>query len=239
MEADGRFVKHVERTDEMRTERRCELNPLRFSARERRSQAVERKIIKTDLVEKLQARTNLFENFVGDLQMPFRELQIGKENARFLDSEFANFGDGFSCNADGAGFGAQTRSATIRASGITTEAAEEDADVQFVLLALQPGEKTFDAFVIVFGIALENQAALFGRELTPRHVRGNSAAARPFFGFLEQCAVARLRPGFDGPVVEGLAGIGDHEIQIEIDGISETLAARTRSIRIVEGEKAR
>ena len=170
--------------------------------------------------------------------MPFRELQIGKENARFLDSESANFRDGFSCDADGTGFGAQTGSPAIRASGITAEAAEEDADMQLVLLALQPGEETLDAFVFVFGIALENQTALFGRELTPRHVRGDSTATRPFFGFLEQCAVAWFRPWFDGPVVEGLAGVGDDEIQIEIDGISETLAARARSVRIVKGEKA-
>ena len=170
--------------------------------------------------------------------MPFRELQIGKENARFLDSESANFRDGSSCDADGTGFGAQTGSPAIRASGITAEAAEEDADMQLVLLALQPGEETLDAFVFVFGIALENQTALFGRELTPRHVRGDSTATRPFFGFLEQCAVAWFRPWFDGPVVEGLAGIGDDEIQIEIDGISETLAARARSVRIVKGEKA-
>src|SRR5207244_3000481 len=84
-------------------------------------------------------------------------------------------------DADGASFGAQASSATIRASGIPAEAAKENADVQLVLLALQPGEKTFYAFVIVFGIAFKNQAALFGRELTPRHVRGNSAASRSLY----------------------------------------------------------
>src|SRR5205814_6392748 len=52
---------------------------------------------------------------------------------------------------------AQASSATIRASGIPAEAAKENADVQLVLLALQPGEKTFYAFVIVFGIAFKNQ----------------------------------------------------------------------------------
>src|SRR5437016_10465414 len=156
--------------------------------------------------------------------MPFRELQIGKENARFLDSEFANFGDGFSCDADGAGFGAQTGSPAIRASGVTAEAAEEDADMQLVLLALQPGEKTFDAFVFVFGIALENQTALFGRQLTPRQVRGDSTATRPFFGFLEQCAVAWFRPWFDAPVVERLAVTREDEIPICFDSISDSPA---------------
>src|SRR6266581_2128146 len=134
--------------------------------------------------------------------MSFGELQRGKENARFFDGELANLGDGFPGNTDGPGFGAQTRSPAIRASGITAEAAEEDADVQLIFLALQPREKAFDAFVIVFGIAFENQPALFGRELTPRYVGGNSAAARPFFGFLEERAVAWLRPWLDGAIDE-------------------------------------
>src|SRR5256886_1630044 len=221
----------------MRAEGRRELNPLRFSPRESGRQTVERKVIEANLVEKLQARANFLENFVRDFHVSLGELQRGKENARFFDGELANLGDSFSRDADGASFGAQASSATIRASGIPAEAAKENADVQLVLLALQPGEKTFYAFVIVFGIAFKNQAALFGRELTPRHVRGNSAASRPFFDFLKERAIAWLRPRFDGTVVERLAGVGDNEIQIEIDGVSEALATRTRSVRVVEGEQ--
>src|SRR5260370_41615748 len=131
----------------MRTKRGRELNPLRFSAGESGCQTVERKVIEADLVEKLQARANLFKDFVSNFQVCFGELQRGKENARFFYGELANFGDGFPGNADGAGLGTQARPATIRASGVTSEAADKDADVQLVLLALQPAEKTFDAFV--------------------------------------------------------------------------------------------
>jgi hypothetical protein len=38
-------------------------------------------------------------------------------------------------------------------------------------------------------------------------------------------------------VVERLALIGDDQIQVEVDGVAESLAARTRSVRIVEREK--
>ena len=41
MQADRRFIQHVERADQMRAERRRELNALRFAAGKRRSQAVE------------------------------------------------------------------------------------------------------------------------------------------------------------------------------------------------------
>src|SRR6267378_5986766 len=196
----------------MRAERRRELDPLRFSAGERGGQPVKRKVIEADFIQKLQPRSNLFQNSVRDFQVPFRELQRGKECARFFDSELANLGDGFSRHAHGAGLGAQTSPATFWTLRITAEAAQENADMQLVFLALQQIEKTFDPFVLVLGIALENQAALFGSELPPRHVRRNSAPARPSFCFLEKYAVAGFRPRLDGAVVERLAWVGHHEI---------------------------
>ena len=63
--------------------------------------------------------------------------------------------------------------------------------------------------------------------------------AREFLGVLKQDAVARLGPRLDGAVVERLAGIGDDEIEIEIDGVAEALAARAGAVGIVEGEQAR
>src|SRR6266478_5047344 len=144
--------------------------------------------------------------------MPFRKLQCGKENARFFDGELTNFRDGFSCHANGAGLGAQTCPAAFWTPRITAEAAQENPDMQLVFLPLQQVEKTFDTFVLVLGVALQNQAALFGGKLAPRHVRRNPATARPLFCFLEKYAVARFRPRFDGAVVERLAWVGHHEI---------------------------
>src|SRR5260370_4480407 len=145
----------------------------------------------------------------------------------------------FSRHAHRAGFGAQTSSSAIRAGRITTEAAEKYPHMQLVFLAFQPVEKPLDALVVVLGIAFENEPALLRGELAPRHVRGNSTRARPFLCVLEKYAVAWFRPRFDGPVVKRLARIGNDQVQIEIDRISETLATRTRAVRIVEGKKSR
>src|ERR1700682_1219330 len=169
--------------------------------------------------------------------MPFGELQSGKENTCFFNGELANLRNGFSRHVDRAGLSAQTCPAAFWTPRVTAEAAQENADMQLVFLALQQVEKTFDSFVLVLGVTLQNQAPLFGSQLSPRHVRRNPAPARPFFCFLEKYPVARFRPRFDGAVVERLALIGHDEIQIEIDCISETLAARTRSVWIVEGKK--
>src|SRR5713226_10494068 len=171
--------------------------------------------------------------------MPFRELQGGKESPGLFDGELANVRDRFSRHADRASLGPQTRSPAIWTSRVAAESAKKDAHMQFVFFTFQPFEKTFDSFEIVFGIAFENQAALFGSKLTPRHVRRNSAPARPFFCVLEKHAISRLGPRFDRAVVDRLARVGNHQIQIEIDGISEALTTRTRAVRIVERKKSR
>src|SRR5260370_10171335 len=110
--------------------------------------------------------------------------------------------------------------------------------MQLVFISLQPVEETFAPFVVILGVAFENQAALFGSELPPRHVRGNSAGTRPFSCVLEKHAVARFRPGLDGAVVERLARVRDDQIQIKIDGISAYLSARTRPLWFIEVKKA-
>src|SRR6202035_5565727 len=67
----------------------------------------------------------------------------------------------------------------------------------------------------------------------------NAAATRPFFHVLEQSPVTRFAPGFDGTFVERLAGIGDDQIEVEIDGVAKALATRARAIGIVERKKTR
>ena len=67
VQADGRLVEHVERADEMRAERRGELDALRFAAGERGGEAVEREVVEADFVEESQARADFFEDFVGDV----------------------------------------------------------------------------------------------------------------------------------------------------------------------------
>ena len=105
--------------------------------------------------------------------------------------------------------------------------------------ALEPVEETLYAVEIVFGVAFEDQAALLGGELTPGNVCGDAALARPFARFLEKDAVARFGPRLDGAIIERLAGVGYDEVEIEIDGVAEALAARASAIGIVEGKEPR
>ena len=49
-----------------------------------------------------------------------------------------------------------------------------------------------------------------------------------------QCAVSRLCPGFDGPLLNALVLVWDHPIQVKVNRVAKTLAFRTRSERVVE-----
>ncbi len=72
MQTDRRLVEHVERADEMRAERRGELDALGFAAGERGGEAVEREVVEADFVEELEARANFVEDFVGDFRLRWR-----------------------------------------------------------------------------------------------------------------------------------------------------------------------
>ena len=164
---------------------------------------------------------------------------MAKNVAGFLYGELADFGDGFAGDADGAGLGTQAGATALRAQCVTPITAQEHADVELVFLAFEIIEEPFDAAEIAGGIAFEEQAALVGSEMAPGDVGGNTLSAREFLGFLEQDAVAGLGPRLDGAVVERLAGIGDDEIEIEVDRVPEALAAWACAVRVVEREKPR
>jgi len=160
VEADGRLIEDVESTNQMRTERCGELDALRFTTGESGSEAIEREVIETDLIEKLQSSANFFENFLRDFGLQLGKNQRGEETSCLFYGELGEFGDRTARYTDGAGFGTEARAATFRACRIAAVPAEKNADVQFVFLALEPVEKTFYAFEIVFRIAFKNQASL-------------------------------------------------------------------------------
>src|SRR3974390_363585 len=76
MEANGGLVRNVPRAAKMRAERGGPLDALRFAAGESRGETIECEIVQANLVEKLQTRSNFFEDFVRDLRLGGSELQF-------------------------------------------------------------------------------------------------------------------------------------------------------------------
>src|SRR5215472_6097465 len=136
-----------------------------------------------------------------------------------------------------AGFAAQAQAAAIGAHGISAIAAEEDAHMQLVLLALQVLEEA--AHPPELPIAADDKTLLIGREVLPRHVKRDAGGARVTFHLRGVRPVLGLGPRFDCALGQRQGLVWDYEVEIEIDGVAESLAARARSEGVVEGEQPR
>ena len=81
MQADRRFVEHVERVDERRPERGGEIDPLRLAARERRRQAIERQVVETDVAKEAEPLPDFAQHLVGNGRFFFRQRQARRKKA--------------------------------------------------------------------------------------------------------------------------------------------------------------
>ncbi len=209
VQADGRLVEHVERADQMRAERGGQLNALRFAAGKRGGQPIEREVVEADFVEKAQALADFFQDFVGDGGALRAERELGEELARLGDRHGADIGDGFILHAHGARFRTQARAAAFRAQRVAAIAAEKDAHVELVLLALEPGEEALHAGIFRGAIAFDDGVALRGGELAKRNIQGNLALLSEASSARAHCARKRgLVQGSMAPCWMDLPGSG-------------------------------
>ncbi len=88
-------------------------------------------------------------------------------------------------------------------------------------------------------IAFDDGLELLFGEIANRQIERNAFGAGVTLQIDQILAVARLVPGIDGAFGERFAFVGDHAIDVEIDGVAEALAARAGAVGIVEREKAR
>src|SRR5262249_46585945 len=66
-----------------------------------------------------------------------------------------------------------------------------------------------------------------------------SSLARELLHVSSKHPIFWLGPGLDGAFVQRLRFVGDDEVEIEINGVAKSLAARTCAIGIVEREQTR
>ena len=66
VQPDRRLVEYVQRVDERRTERRRKIDALRFSARQRGREAIEREVIEPDVAQEPETLADLAQHLVGD-----------------------------------------------------------------------------------------------------------------------------------------------------------------------------
>ncbi len=237
VEADGRLVQHVERADQRCAQRRRQVDSLRLAARERRRQSIERQVVEADVAQERQPSFDFAQHLVRDCRLFVRERELGKELLRLTDGQGRDDVDGATADAHVARFTAQPRAAAIGTSQVSAVAAEEDADVDFVFLPLEPAEES--AYACVIASALDHEATLIVREVGPWHVEANTGLARRTFQLGKLSPVVRLGPRLDRAFVDRFGGVRHHEAHVELDDVAEPVARRAGTKRVVEREQAR
>jgi hypothetical protein len=238
VQADRRLVEHVERADQRGSERGRQVDALRFPARERGRQAVQRQVVEPHVAQEAQAPPDLVQHLLDDRGFLLGELERVEEALRLAHRERRHRSIVRCRPPHVARLAAQPGAAAVGARLVAAIAAEEHADVHLVLLPLEPLEEAADALV-VGAVALDDHAALFVGEVRPWHVQADAVLLGRALQLGQVRAVVRLGPRLDGALADRLGGIGHHEIEVELDDVAEAVARGARAERIVEREEAR
>jgi hypothetical protein len=86
-------------------------------------------------------------------------------------------------------------------------------------------------------VAIEHKGLLGRGQFSPGRVERNTMLQR---GLPELCLVGAIlgaSPGIDRAFVQRLLLIGNDQVEIEVDGVAEALAALAGAIRVVEREQ--
>src|SRR5258706_4636344 len=86
-------------------------------------------------------------------------------------------------------------------------------------------------------IPINDQLLLIRIKFMPGYVQWNFSLPRESFELGKQGTIFRFGPRLDCALIESLALVGNHEVEIEVDRIAKTLTARTSAVRIVEREQ--
>ena len=228
MQADGWLIEHVACAHQTRTQASGELDALGFAAGKRGGQPVQRQVLETHVVQELQPLADLHQDLLGDGGFFRLERQRVEELRGLGDIEAHHLGQVAAAYAHVQRLFAQAGALALRAQRVAAVTAEEDAHVQLVFLGFQVSEEAADEIV--------HQLALFAGQVGEGRAKAHLAAGG-LAEIAEPRAEFRLRPGVDRAIIERKRFVGNHPVQVEIDGVAEALAARAGADRRVEAEQ--
>src|SRR5262249_8349938 len=179
--------------------------------------------------------------FVCDRGFLLRELERREELRGLLDRERRHLVDRLTGHPDVARLLPQTRTSALGTGQVSPIPAQENADVNLVLLSLEPPEEPADPGVADFRIraAADDEFLLGLRQLRPGHVDPHVALARGLLQLRELGAVMRLAPRLDRALLNRLGRVRHDEVDVELDDVAEAVATGTRAERVVEREQPR
>src|SRR3984893_864501 len=177
------------------------------------------------------------QQLVCNLRFLRAQLHLLEESKSIFYRESTKLTDIASTYLDLPRFQPQPRPVAVRAQRISAITAQKDADVQLIFLVLQMIEESTNSQKLP--LAVENQVSVFRLEVHPRYIERNPRLFGIAFQVRKKRTVLRLGPRLNGAIGQGLNPVWNDQIEIEVDRVPKSLAPRTRSVRIVEGEKPR
>ncbi len=263
VQADARFVEHVEAPREARADLRREPDALRLAAAERAALAVEREIAEAHLFHECEPVLDLARDLGDDNALGFCEREMVDEPPRIRDGETAKLVDVFFAlrarDGDAENLRPQPRAlATLAnaAAHVGAEALARKLAVGRLVEVLQVFRDALERLLHGLAFALfaprefdlavarpaEHRLLELLRKVAPRrfHLHLECAAQR-----LQQPAVVplhpriRLCPRGDGAVGERAIGIGREKIGVDVLLAAEALARGACAEVAVEGKMPR
>ena len=238
VQPDRGLVEDVERVHQRRADGGGQVDALELPARERARLPVERQVLEPRLHEVAKAAADLGEDQAGDgLGLRRRQPEVAEEHRRLSDRHAVHLRDRPAADAEVERLGLDARARARGAEAVAPEAREEDAHVHAIRPTLEPAEPAAHARIVAAAIAFEHELPLGRIELPPRHV-GRDAATAAELGELAALPGGGLRrPRFEGAGGERAAGVGDDEVEVQVDHAPEAAASLARAERAVEGEQ--
>jgi hypothetical protein len=212
---------------------RCASPPLK-----RRRQPIQRQVFEPHRVQKTQPLPHLFRigpaisSCIGESFERVEKLLRLRNGQRRRLAIFFPVAD-----AHRPRLGPQPLPAAIRALRVAAILAQHHAHVQLVLLALHLRKEAHHARKSIF--AAQHRLACRFRHLAPRHVQRHAQFRRALAQFVNHGRYLGRFHGSIAPPVKRQSRVGNHQVQVEVHGVAESLAARARAKGIVEAEQPR
>src|SRR5262245_21027974 len=233
METDGGFVEDIKRVDQRRADGGGEIDPFQFAARERARLAIEGQIFQADADEITEAATDLIEDQARHLVEGAGGFQALEKFMLRGNAHGIDLSDVFAIDAIIQRVGFEAAALAFGAHEIGPVARQEHAHMHAITAPLQSAEPAADTSVLT--VAVDNQLPLHVAQFAPGLFR------RDFFAFaiIEQAfgAALAMNPRADGALAERFTGIGNDQIEIDINDPAKTAAGFTGAERTIEGKQ--
>ncbi len=257
VQADGRFVEHVEHPDEARADLARQADALCLAPGERGGRPREAEVVEAHVEQEAQPRVDLLQHALGDEPVALAQLDRGEHAGRVADGHGAERVDGVAVDGDAE---RQRLEAGALARG-----ARHLAHVALDLLALRVGlgigvaalQPRHDALVggrvvarpavavlvgdvdLAGSDALQQQLALLGREARPGRVGVDVVGLGDGLEQLAEVAHVAAGPRRHRTLVDAEGGVGHDQLGVDLEAGAQAVARLAGAVGRVEREVPR